>query len=100
MRVHLSHRSRPRVSFGCLGSAIVAVGYLVVGALIITALVIGAAVLAVILLAVLAVAGVDRVLLASSSRWRARRALYGPLIGTRPVIDASAEAISKTMRRR
>ncbi len=77
-RAFVRSRGTTGVSFGCLGT--LAIGFLyLMGAVLIVALVaclIGVWLL--VLLGAAALMGADRLLVATSSRWRARRAVRGP----------------------
>jgi hypothetical protein len=77
-RAFVTSRGTTGVSFGCLGTIVIGFLYLM-GLLLIAGLiaaVIGAWLL--VLLGAWAAMGIDRLLVAASQRWRARRAARGP----------------------
>jgi hypothetical protein len=77
-RAYVTSRGHTGLSFGCLGTIVIGFPYLM-GIVLVVGLVaclIGAWVL--VLLGAWAAMGVDRLLVATSQRWRAKRAARGP----------------------
>ena len=77
-RVYVTSRGHAGMSFGCLGTVVIGFLYLM-GAVLLVGLIaslIGVWIL--VLLGAAAALGIDRLLVATSQRWRARRAASGP----------------------
>ncbi len=99
-RVYVTSRSRPGVGFGCLGSIMVGVLYLMAAVFFIVAVVIIAgAFLAAMVVALLAL-GVDRILLAINPKWRARRAARGGFDPVSVVTITSSRALDRAKPKR
>jgi predicted lipid-binding transport protein (Tim44 family) len=98
MRAYIGRRG-PGVSFGCLGTLVIGLMYLVVFAVI--GAIIGAVVASFVVAIVLAlvVLAVDRVLLALSPSRRARGAAQKEFRPDKAVIEATARAISSTKQK-
>ena len=99
-RVYVTSRGRSGVSFGCLGSLVVGFIYLMAAVLFIGVLMVVCGVFLAALIVSLLALGVQRLLLAVSPGYRARRAVQGPFRPTSKVIDSTAKVIASAKSRR
>ena len=99
-RAFVTSRGTTGVSFGCLGTIVLGFLYLM-GAVLVVGLVaclIGAWLL--VLLGAAALLGADRLLVATSPRWRARRAARGPFEPVLWLTSWTQQAARRRTRRR
>ena len=77
VRAYITHRGRPGVSFGCLGTLVIGFVYLIMAALVLFAAMVVLGGFAVTLVVALIALAIDRLLVAVSPRYRARRSVRG-----------------------
>jgi hypothetical protein len=92
MRAYVS-RHGSGFSFGWIGTLVVATGWVLIAVfwMAVVALIICA--VGLMLLVALVALGADKLLTLTSSRWRARRAVRGPLRATQRTLDGGKNAV-------
>jgi len=99
-RVYVTHRGRPGVSFGCLGSLVIGFVYALGAVLFVGASVLIFGVFVAAVLVALVALEVNRLLIAVSPRYRERRVTQGAFRPTTKVIETTARVIDTTKPKR